>query len=314
MDMVPDPKQWDVMVVGELFYDEILSGLLALPKLGEEAFARKYVREVGGGAAITACGLAKLGAKVGVLGVVGHDGEWLLSRLAKVGVDSRFVERTDLEPTGLTVSVSTREDRAFFSYYGANDTLNSLLRRPDWLEHMSSARVVHIATSPDEHVNADLIPSLKRAGTLVSLDVQSHMSWLTSAANLNVLRAVDIFFPNELEAEWVTGESGVHPILRGLRAKGLKRVGVKLGGKGAALTWDRREYFEDPHPVDTEDTTGAGDCFNAGFLFAWLQGQPGQVCLQWANICGALSTRELGGVLGFPTLQQVHQALEERGT
>ncbi len=301
------------MVVGELFHDEILSGLQALPKLGEEAFARKYIREVGGGAAITACGLAKLGARVAVLGVVGHDGEWLLSRLRGTGVDTSFIEVSRAEPTGLTVSVSTREDRAFFSYYGANDGLNQFLRRPDWFDLMSSARVVHIATSPDGELDARLIPALKLAESFVSLDVQSHMSWLTSPANMKILLAADVFFPNELEAEWVSGESGVHPVLRRLRAKGLKRVGLKLGGKGAALSWDQQEYFVDPHPVDCEDTTGAGDCFNAGFLFAWLQGESEQSCLKWANICGALSTRELGGVLGFPGLEEVQEAIRGSG-
>jgi sugar/nucleoside kinase (ribokinase family) len=310
---MPGSKEWDFMVVGELFFDEILSGLQAFPKLGEEAFARKYCREVGGGAAITACGLAKLGAKVAVLGVIGHDGDWLTSRLGEFGVDTNLIERDRGGPTGLTVSVSTREDRAFFSYYGANDALNSLLRRHDWIEHMSSAKVVHIATSPDGELDANLIPVLKRAKVMVSLDVQSHMSWLTSPSTLKILRAADIFFPNELEAEWVSGQSGVHRILRGLRAKGLKRVAVKLGGKGAALTWDRRELFVDPYSVDTEDTTGAGDCFNAGFLFAYLRGEKEESCLQWANICGALSTRELGGVRGFPTLRELQEALEEDG-
>jgi sugar/nucleoside kinase (ribokinase family) len=299
------------VVVGELFFDEILSGLQAFPKLGEEAFARRYCREVGGGAAITACGLAKLGANVAVLGVIGPDGDWLTDRLSKFGVHTSLIEQDHGEPTGLTVSVSTREDRAFFSYYGANDVLNSYLRRPDWIEHMCAARFVHIATAPDGKLDATLIPVLKRARATVSLDVQSHMSWLTSPSNLRILRAVDLFFPNELEAEWVSGQSGVHGILRGLRAKRLQRVAVKLGGKGAALTWDRHELFIDPHPVETEDTTGAGDCFNAGFLFALLRGETRESCLRWANICGALSTRELGGIGGFPTLGEVEAALKE---
>src|SRR5947209_13956587 len=61
---VPDRKIWDVVVVGDLFIDEVLSDFNSLPKLGEEAFARKFRREIGGGAAITACGLAKLGWRV----------------------------------------------------------------------------------------------------------------------------------------------------------------------------------------------------------------------------------------------------------
>ncbi len=309
---MPKPKKFDVVVVGELFVDEILSGLQAMPGLGEEAFARKYAPEAGGGAAITACGLAKLGASVAVLGVIGEDGNWLRDRLQENGVDTSHVKLHGEEPTGLTVSVSTREDRAFFSYSEANDALNPLVRSREWTEVMRSARMVHIATSPDRDLDRRLIPMLKRAGVLVSLDVQSHTSWLTSPTNLKILRAVDLFCPNESEAEWVAGETGVHPVLRGLRAKGLNRVVVKLGGKGAALTWDDAEYFIDAFDVATEDTTGAGDCFNAGFLYGLLRGEELESCLNWGNICGALSTRELGGLRGFPSRSELQKSARKR--
>src|SRR4051812_3468404 len=101
-----------VIVIGEFFIDEILSGFQTLPKLGEESFARRFHREVGGGAATTACGLAKLGIRVAVLGAVGkEDGAWILKRLNSFGVDCSGLEVDSKEPTGLTVSVSTREDR-----------------------------------------------------------------------------------------------------------------------------------------------------------------------------------------------------------
>src|SRR5258706_15486506 len=75
-------KPWDVVVVGDFFIDEILSDFSSLPKLGEEAFARTFLREIGGGAAITACGLGRLGVNVAVLGVVGgEDGIWLIPPL-----------------------------------------------------------------------------------------------------------------------------------------------------------------------------------------------------------------------------------------
>ena len=57
-------------------------------------------------------------------------------------------------------------------------------------------------------------------------------------------------------------------ILFRLKEKGLRGVGLKLGGKGAALLWKGRQFLSDPFPVETVDTTGAGDCFNAGFIFA----------------------------------------------
>lgn len=299
-------KTWDVVVIGEFFIDEILSGFHALPKLGEESFARKFQRDVGGGAAITACGLAKLGVKVAVLGPVGkQDGDWVIERLADCGVHSIGLERHPGEPTGLTVSVSTREDRAFFSYYGANQRLPHIMRKPETLDAMAAARHVHFACAPDSELDLPLFQSLRRRGCRISMDVQSHFSWLTKPENLALLRLCDVFFPNEREGEWISSETGAHRILRALRDRGLRGVALKLGGKGAALTWQKKEYLADPFPADTIDTTGAGDCFDAGFIYAWLRGDDPQRCLEIANICGALSTRALGGVSAFPSAQEL---------
>ena len=300
------PKSRDVVLIGEFFIDEILSGFQVLPKLGEESFARRFHRDVGGGAAITACGLAKLGLNVAVIGAVGKkDGAWVIDRLSTFGVDASKLERHPEEPTALTVSVSTREDRAFFSYYGANVRLPHILRKPETLELMASARHVHFACAPDSELDTPLFASLRRRGVRISIDVQSHVSWLTKPDNFAILRHCDMFFPNEREGEWISGEAGAHRVLRALRDQGLRGVALKLGGKGAALLWNRREYLDDPYPADTIDTTGAGDSFNAGFIYAWLRGDKPETCLKLGNICGALSTRGLGGVATFPTEQEL---------
>jgi ribokinase len=301
-------KAGNVVIVGEFFIDEILSEFHALPKLGEESFARKFRREVGGGAAITACALARLGVPVAVIGIVGRqDGSWVTKRLTSCGVDAAAIELHPGEPTGLTVSVSTREDRAFFSYYGANERLPQMLRKRAARALMSKSRLVHFACAPDSQLDAPLLQALRKRGCKISLDVQSHMSWLTKPDNLSILRQCDMFFPNEREAEWTSGEIGTHQILHALRDKGLRGVGLKLGGKGAALLWRRREFLSDPYSVETVDTTGAGDGFNAGFIFAWLRGDPPQRCLEIANICGALSTRDLGGIEAFPNVQELEE-------
>ena len=302
-----------VIVIGEFFIDEVLSGFQMLPKLGEESFARHLRREVGGGAAITACGLSKLGVPVAVMGAVGKEGgEWVIGRLAACGVDCSGLEMDPGEPTGLTVSVSTREDRAFFSYYGANRLLPRLLSRPETLRTLKRARHVHFACAPDGELDEPLFLALRRARCRLSVDVQSHISWLTRPESLSILRHCDIFFPNEREAEWISGEIGTHRILRALRDKGLRGVGLKLGGKGAALLWRKRELLADPWPVDTVDTTGAGDCFDAGFIYGWLRGETPQRCLEIANICGTLSTRSLGGLAAFPSPEELETSLSSK--
>ena len=307
-------RQSEVVIIGEFFVDEVLSGFQSLPKLGEESFARKLHREVGGGAAITACGLAKLGVSVSVLGVVGQqDGEWVVERLTSRGVSCDGLEYDPDEPTGLTVSVSTREDRAFFSYYGANRLLETLLRKPSTVQTARKARHVHFACAPDSERDTELLANLRAGRCRISIDVQSHMSWLTRPENLTLLQYCDVFFPNEREAEWISGTEGTPKILRALREKGIRGVGLKLGGKGAALLWEEKELLTDPFPVDPVDTTGAGDCFNAGFIYAWLRGKRPQLALETANICGALSTRNAGGIGGFPSPEELRASALQAG-
>lgn len=297
-----------VAVIGEFFIDEIFTGFNALPKLGEESFARRFQREVGGGAAITACGLAKLGIEVRVFGVVGKlDGRWLIDRLASLGVDCSGLHRCSTEPTGITVSASTRDDRAFFSYYGANAQLEQLLSQAETSTCLGTARHIHFACAPDVDRDAPLFAALRRQRRRVSIDVQSHVSWLTRPENLVLLRQCDVFFPNEKEGGWISAATGPHEILQRLKDMGIPGVALKLGGKGSALLWKDRQFLADPFPVENVDTTGAGDCFNAGFIFAWLRGDKPQRCLEVANICGALSTRRLGGIDGFPSLQELSE-------
>jgi sugar/nucleoside kinase (ribokinase family) len=303
---MPDVKA-KVGVIGEFFIDEIFTEFSALPKLGEEAFAGKFRREVGGGAAITACCLAKLGVRVKVLGSVGKaDGEWVVDRLKSQGVDCSGLVFCAREPTGITASVSTREDRAFFSYYGANRELPEVLVSDTTAATLANCRHVHFACAPDAEADARLFASLRKR-CRISIDVQSHMSWLTRPESLLILRQCDVFFPNEREGCWISAAVEPHDILLRLRDKGLRGVGLKLGGRGAALLWRNRQFLTDAVPVKTVDTTGAGDCFNAGFIFAQLRGDKPQRCLEIANICGALSTRALGGIAGAPTLEELNE-------
>lgn len=300
-------RKQTVAVIGEFFVDQIFTEFNTLPKLGEEAFARQYHREVGGGAAITACALARLGVPVAAVGAIGkQDGRWLVNRLNSAGVDCSGLQFEPGEPTGITVSVSTREDRAFFTYYGANKRLARILQDPVTSALLSKATHVHFACALDAERDGPLLNAVRRKSR-TSIDVQSHMSWLTRPESLNILRNCDIFFPNEREAGWISSEIEPHDILHKLREKDFHGVGLKLGGKGAALLWRRHVFLTGPFPVQTVDTTGAGDCFNAGFIFSWLRGDPPQRCLEVANICGALSTRALGGVEAFPSLRELQE-------
>jgi|SRR5579884_3183616 len=303
-------KTWDVVVVGDFFIDIIMSGFYQLPRLGEEGFAKTMRMEIGGGAAITACGLARLGVNVAVLGVVGHeDGVWIVKKLMAAGVNASALEMHHGEPSGTTVSVSTPQDRAFFTYYGANEQLPQLMKEKDARELMSNARHVHFACAPDPELDRGMFQELHRHGCHTSIDVGWHELWLTDPRSEEMLRAADVFFPNEIEAGLMTGRADPCEMARILVDRGVKHLALKLGAKGALLDWEGRITRCPPYPVQAIDTTGAGDCFDAGFIYGWLQNRAPEDCLQIAAVCGALSTRGLGGIETFPTKEELEEAL-----
>ena len=120
---------------------------------------------------------------------------------------------------------------------------------------------------------------------------------------------VDIFFPNEREAAAITGEIEPGQMLRAFERMGLKRVALKLGAEGAGLLWDGEIAFQKPGRIEAVDTTGAGDCFDAGFTYAWLQGMDPKLCLQAGAVCGEMSARAMGGTAAFPTKEELERIL-----
>ena len=301
---------FDVMVAGELYVDMIMSGFEFWPQPGREAFAQAYRREIGGGAAITACGLAKLGSRTSVLAVAGYDsGDWIIDRLKHNRVDTSRIRLDANEPTGFTVVATSPEDRAFLTYAGANRNFPAALMDAAMTKEISGARHIHLGFAPCLDTADALFDAIWESGCTVSLDAGWHQSWLKDPRAMALLAKIDIFFPNEVEAHAMTGEDDPLNALQAFAAAGIERVALKLGCRGAALLWQGDIWFATGRTVTLLDTTGAGDCFDAGFLHAWLKGEPPEICLLTGNICGANSTEGYGGLSGFPTADHVAQEL-----
>ena len=301
----------DFIVAGEIYLDLTMAGFKTWPKPGMESFAEEFFREIGGGTSITACGLAKLGSRTAVLGLVGSEwGQWVVARMKESGVDTAGVGCVLEEPTGFTVVATTPEDRAFLSYGGANRKLPALLEEAMRTNQFIGARHVHLACAPPLASAGELIAAIHRDGCTVSVDVGWHEEWLSDPRAKALLPEIDWFFPNEVEARFMTGEAEPDQALAWFRKAGARGVALKLGPAGAALLEDGRVYRVDRHPVTPRDTTGAGDSFDAGFLHYWIEGEVPEACLRAGNICGAVSTEGYGAIGAFPTLERLKKEMK----
>jgi sugar/nucleoside kinase (ribokinase family) len=302
--------KYDVAVVGEIYIDHIFTGFPAWPQPGEEAFARQYHREIGGGAANTACALGRLERTVDLIGIIGaSDTDWFETRLMEFGVSSNGIHRA-AGNTGVTASVSMVDDRSFFTYTGANEQLMDMLHSTAMLTSLTRARHVHFALPLDRELARNLLPALRDAGCTTSLDVGFQRTWLTSPTNLDTCRAIDYFLPNEREALLLCG-GGAAEYLAFAQKNGLQAAVIKLGPYGAAMQVNHMTYKVSSPVVDVVDTTGAGDAFNAGFIDALLDEAAPEDCLRRACICGGLSTRVEGSLRALPRREEVINIYEQ---
>ena len=297
---------FDILVVGELNADLILRGDV-LPVFGQvEKLVDDAALTIGSSSAIFACGAARLGLRVAFVGVVGDDefGGFMRRALAARGVDTTSIVVNPALKTGLTVILSLGVDRAMLTYSGSIGALRFADIEPS---RLARARHLHLgsyflleALRPD-------IPALlalaRQNGLTVSLDPGYDPREQWDGGLAEALRHVDVFLPNEKELCAIAGQADVDSALRALSAR-VPTVAVKLGALGAAALRGLDTAQAESLPVQVVDTTGAGDSFDAGFIYACLAGWDLARALRFGCVCGALSTRAAGGTSAQPTLDE----------
>jgi sugar/nucleoside kinase (ribokinase family) len=249
---------------------------------------------------------------VAFAGVVGNDlfGSYMHEQLAARDVDVAGLVIDADRPTGLTVILSTGDDRAMLTSPGTIGGLRASLIEPDLLR---AARHVHVSSYFLQTGLAldlpELFAGVRAAGASTSLDPNWDPSGEWDGGLSALLPAIDVLLPNEAEATLLADTSDLDAAITALRSRG-PLVAVKTGDRGALASGPGEHLRVAAVPVDSIDTTGAGDSFDAGFVAAMLGREPLQRCLALANACGALSTRAVGGVDAQPTMQEALDAVE----
>lgn len=300
--------QFDVVVAGELNLDLILYGLPEQLPTEREFLADGLMVTLGSSSAILAHNLAALGARVGFASLIGDDplGEIALQRLAAAGVDVSRVKKSSGRTTGLTVILQHEGRRRILTYPG---TMADMSTADLDKKFLSWARHFHLSSfflQPKlrPHV-AELFREMKAAGLSTSFDTNDDPEDRWEGV-LNVLPHVDVFLPNEREAMRLTGAANVDAAVESLAPR-VPVLAVKLGAQGALARRGKEEFRCPAAKVSPVDPVGAGDSFDAGFLYQYVKGADLRTCLQYGNLAGALSTTMPGGTEAFRDRSRVEE-------
>lgn len=311
-----------VLVAGDANVDLVLRGDV-VPRFGQaEQLLDSADLVLGGSASIVAAGLARLGVPTTLVAVVGDDefGRFVTAALSAAGVSTSSVRVMAGEPTGISVILSTPDDRAILTRTGTIPLLTAEDVRG--AVRSSGARWVHFASPflmPGFASEiAGLITELSAEGIGSSIDTNWDPTerWGGLA---DVLAAVDVLLPNRAEllaiaaAVAPAGTDVATPEAAGAAIVALgARVVVKDGRAGGWSLGEGDVVARAPGLVlDVVDTTGAGDSFDAGYLAARAYGVTDEARrLRWATVAGSLSTGASGGTGGQATLDEIVACLD----
>lgn len=289
----------EVLVLGEYFCDIIITGLKEIPRLGADVFGDS-LEMAPGGAYILATALHRLGVSVGWRARLGKDlfSRFLYEEAQREGLDTSFFQILDTPLRSMSLSFSFAHDRGFISYMDPfpGDLPYDLIaeHRPQWVVNAPFGGAL------ESRRFADFV---HQHGGKIYIDCQYITTTLAEPGLTDMLRVTDIFAPNLSEACQLTGATSAEEALACLAAW-CPQVIVKCGAEGVYAQAGKQVWHFPAIPVNAVDTTGAGDCFNAGFLAALIRGEPIENCLRYGNISGGLSTTRIGGAAAAPRLAQ----------
>ena len=298
-----------ISVVGSVNVDYVVR-VPRFPQPGETLAGTRFDTFAGGKGANQACAAARLGAPVQLVGQVGADpqGDWIVGQLDRAGVDTSAVGRDAATTTGMAlIAVAADGQNEIIIVPGANGTFGlSWLR--EQREAIRRARCVLLQLEIPDAVVVEAARIARTAGACVLLDPAP-----ARPVPPELLACCDYVTPNESELAALAdqapaaslGRPDARRLAEAVRRRHPVKVLVKMGSAGALLIGDGSERFWPAPEVEAVDTTAAGDCFNAAFAVALVEGRSEDEAGRFATLAASLSVTRRGAQASMPTRAEV---------
>jgi sulfofructose kinase len=273
-----------------------------------------HERSPGGQIATALSACAALGLRTSYVGTMSsdHNGDFMRDALTSRGVDvARAVTRPAANPFAVILVAEGSASHGLQRGSGQGERIvlwdrpaEMVLRPADLPADLaSSARLVHV-----DDVDPDAAIAAGKAGIAAGVPVTSDIE-AARPKTPAILDAVTIpMFAEHVPGD-LTGERNLEVALGILRQRHAGLLVVTLGARGALMLAGDRFIRQPAFPVDVIDTTGAGDVFRAGFIFALLRGDSPEGILRFACAAAAVSCTRRGAMASVPDLDAVNALL-----
>jgi len=299
-------------VVGRPSCDLIFAGLPEWPRPGNETYSSVLTLSAGGCFNLAASA-SRLGLRVGFVGLMGADlwGDVIRAEVEREGVGTELLRTAEAPLPAVSIALSADGDRGFVTHEPDVPVAD---RELSVHAERVFARVRAGHTHMDLRSNVlTLAPMARRYGMTISADTGGWESWLRSREVWDLLPLIDLLFTNESEAEHMTGLRDMREAAARLSGS-CETVVIKRGPRGALCLTGGELIEVATRPIDPViDATGAGDCFNAGFLYGRLRDLSPERCLRLGNLCGGLAVQAVGGHQGAPTEARLLELMRDAG-
>jgi sugar/nucleoside kinase (ribokinase family) len=280
---------------------------------GREVVGSNHTIVPSGQAGYLCFALSKFELGTSVIGNVGNDyyGHMILERLKESKIDIRGVEIVENGQTCICIAICRYDgERAFVSNYASLSDFNSSIIYKHWELIESSAITCFVGTATFENFPLDQIKAIagrvkstKKSSVLDTGWYSNNFDEKTKNGIKNLLKEISIFLPNMDEAKAITGYDNPEDASLELQSYGVDIVVIKNGSKGSLVRSNNKMIHLPAISTKSLDSVGAGDVYNAGFLYGYVNKYNLETCMAFGSAAASFYISR--SIDRFPTKQQM---------
>ncbi len=302
------------LVIGDLNVDIIVADINRPLEKGSEVIAKNYLLDIGGSGGIFSAVLSELGIKTHIISKIGNDtfGDYLIQRLEGhgAGVDKILIEES--KSTGVTISLTYDDDKMQVSSVEMVKKFNIsdiVFKGFENITHVHFSSYYMMDGLQNDYMKIISTIKKKYGNITFSMDTNDDPSGEWNNKIYEILPHIDVFLINKKEAMMITKKDSIDDAFEEL-SKIVKTIVIKLDVEGYIAKHNGNVYSGDSLKVDFQDSTGAGDNFDAGFIYGFLNNMGTERSLRIGNICGAKSVEYLGGSGTKEKFDKIHKLIK----